>query len=734
MERWSRMLKKDELRKLRTLRATPAMIAAAKDNDVITKERMSACYGTYTREYLRKYGYFLRCQNLGAFLKIAVFFSIEINKGQMDPHYEVFINPETGEYITRELTDGVETNWIGNMIDNLKVPYKDYSYQYHCRKLAWINTEGKATLKRMLESNSDDALNMIRYWQSRMRQEKRNRNYDKNIEKWEKEVAAPELTDAMKTWIKREVVTEHYMFYKYDRKGVKEGFCTYCEKKVPLPEKYKNNLKTVCPTCGKKIELKSIGNRKQLWTHWHRGTIMQYAEDGRLIIRLFSVRNCMVLPFEEVGHVAEEVYRFTFDGDKVQQYEYGNYKKYKTCWHPAEYPYYYSFNCGKVYKMNFRSLSNGILKRSGLLEMIRKNKLGDTAPYKWLSKEAGNPLLEQLVKLKMYRLAKEVADARYDSKFLNESATNPAEILKLDKSRLKRLRGFGKQANIHHVKWLQYEKNQNTQYADDLIDFYAKNEIIYYAFNFLPVKMGFIEIRNYLTKQSLLSHDSVHQVVDTWRDYLEMAKKLKMQITVEQIYKPSNLAQRHTAVREMMKTDDMKAEAKKLEKKWPEVNTVLKGLQKYRYTDEEYIITTPANVYDVVREGTLLSHCIHTVDYYWDRITRRETYIFFLRKASNPDAPWYTLEVEPGGAIRQKRTTGDNQNPDLKPAEPFLKKWQKEIKKVLTDEDIRLAEESEKLRKKGYAELRKKGERIRRGKLAGQLLADVLEKDFMAAI
>ena len=727
------MMIKSELRKLRTLRATPAMIEAAKDNDEEFKEKVPG-YTNYVRTYRRKYGCFLRIQCLSGYIKVAVFFSIQLNKGKTDPNYEVFINPQTGEYITRVLKNGKETGWSTAMIDNLDSPYDRYSGYYYAKKKSWINSEGKKTLKRELESKSEDALDMIRCWQSRMKEEKRNRNYDKNIEKWKKEIEVPELTESMKTWIEHEVVTQQYIFYKYNRKGVKEGFCTYCEKKVPMPERYKNNLKTMCPVCGKKVELKSIGNRKELWTRWHRGTVMQYAEDGKLVMRLFSIRNEMKLPFDKVGHVVTEDHRYVFDGEKVQQYEHSDYKRYKTCWHPVKYGYYYSIECGKIYQKNFRHLSDGILKQSGLLDMIRKKKLDGIQPYRWIEIEVGNPLLEQLVKMNMHNLARDVASARYDYKLLNESATNPAEILRLDKARLKRLRGYGRKASIYHVKWLQYEKQKNTQYADEMIDFFASNTLAYDTFDFLPVKMGYVEIRNYLTKQSKLSRDSVHQVVNTWRDYLEMAKKLKMQTTIEQIYKPSDLAQKHTAVREMMKTDDMRAEAKKLEKKWPEVNTVLKGLQKYRYTDEEYIITTPSNVYDVVREGTLLSHCIHTVDYYWDRITRRETYIFFLRKASNPDAPWYTLEVEPGGAIRQKRTTGDNQNPDLKPAEAFLKKWQKEIKKVLTDEDKRLAEESEKLRKKGYEELRKKGERIRRGKLAGQLLADVLEKDFMAAV
>lgn len=133
-------------------------------------------------------------------------------------------------------------------------------------------------------------------------------------------------------------------------------------------------------------------------------------------------------------------------------------------------------------------------------------------------------------------------------------------------------------------------------------------------------------------------------------------------------------------------------------------------------------------------EGTILSHCVHTCDYYFDRIQNDESYLFFLRRSSQPDVPWYTLEVEPSGNIRQKRTTGDNQNPDFDKAIEFLKKWQKHFKKQLTDEEKKLGEKANQLRLENYASLRENGNKVWHGKLAGQLLADVLEKDFMEAM
>ena len=55
-----------------------------------------------------------------------------------------------------------------------------------------------------------------------------------------------------------------------------------------------------------------------------------------------------------------------------------------------------------------------------------------------------------------------------------------------------------------------------------------------------------------------------------------------------------------------------------------------------------------------------------------------------MRKKENPEVPFYTLEVEPDGTIRQKRAEFDRQNKDIDEVTSFLRLWQKEIQKRLT--------------------------------------------------
>ena len=143
----------------------------------------------------------------------------------------------------------------------------------------------------------------------------------------------------------------------------------------------------------------------------------------------------------------------------------------------------------------------------------------------------------------------------------------------------------------------------------------------------------------------------------------------------------------------------------------------------------------PESIEDIIVEGSTLGHCIDRTDVYFERIQNRTSYLVFLRKAERPEAPWYTLEIEPGGTIRQKRTVGNTQrDSDIKAFTPFLRKWQKNVLRKMNREDKALAQASKEARLEEYGQLRARKEPIRNGLLRGQLLADVLEADLMEAM
>lgn len=137
-------------------------------------------------------------------------------------------------------------------------------------------------------------------------------------------------------------------------------------------------------------------------------------------------------------------------------------------------------------------------------------------------------------------------------------------------------------------------------------------------------------------------------------------------------------------------------------------------------------------VSDVLED--MILHCVGNDgagERYYDRIERRESFIMFLRRAEEPEDPYYTLEIEPDGTVRQKRTLFDRQHEDIEQATEFLQKWQKVIAARLTGQDLKLAAQSRVLRNEEFIQMKKDRVVIHTGHLAGHLLADVLLADLM---
>ena len=90
---------------------------------------------------------------------------------------------------------------------------------------------------------------------------------------------------------------------------------------------------------------------------------------------------------------------------------------------------------------------------------------------------------------------------------------------------------------------------------------------------------------------------------------------------------------------------------------------------------------------------------------------QRDVNICFLRQQSSPDKPFYTIEVEPGGTIRQHRGAYDEE-PGIEEIKPFLREWQKVIRKRMSKKDHEYAAQSEILRQKNIEELKAKNNTV----------------------
>jgi len=711
---------KAELKKLRTLKATPKMMELAK-NDKKKKRTITTHYGYQYEKVSYEYALFLRCQTLKGYLKVAVFFPEHMRCGSNMPAYEIFLHRSAEQYLT---WDAQNQKWLTAMAYNLPCMWLHDNANY------WINPEGAATIKRYLGVEKT-GLDGVIQWQQKMHKQQVERKYKRMTDPWDADQAlVPKLPGDWEAWLRQCAVREWFVFYET---GKNTGWCTYCGKDVPIAEA-KHNKKTVCTCCGNNVTYKNTNRLKYLDTRCYSAQLMQKVREG-LVVRSFRVN---IGYRKDEGWVPKirdsEIRRAFYDKEAKHRasysYEWFRNREMRFC---KAQPYYIGYGAsadGAIYTKTLPTLYKSVLQHTGMAEIRKKGYRINLEGY--LTVYNRYPQIELLAKAGLPALTR---DCIITSSALDE-VINPgiegslAKKMHIDESRLKRLRAMD--GGLKALRWLRHEKKTEQLIPDEIIKWLDKSCFLPQNFSFIKERMRLVQIYNYIQKQMELSEADAGTVLTWWRDTLSMEERDGKNMSDPYFYRPARLKARHDELVLKSAMKDLKATAEKSRKKFPKVEPVLQEVKEvYSYTGEKYMVVVPTQILQIVMEGRALNHCVGTSERYMERIENRESYIFFLRKTDAPEESYYTLEVEPDGTVRQKRTTNDEQRPDIEDAKKFLKKWQKEIAKRLTDTERDLAKKSKQLRMEGFEQMRRDHVRIHTGKLQGRLLVDVLMADLM---
>ncbi len=367
----------------------------------------------------------------------------------------------------------------------------------------------------------------------------------------------------------------------------------------------------------------------------------------------------------------------------------------------------------------------------------------------------GDPRVEYLIKGNFKRLVADLAEGYSAQRQLHSvrgDSVTAADILGLDGQGVARLRQHD--GGAAHLKWIQaqYGCLNSWKLPDATWDWLAENKIAPMELSrMMDRTVGDLSLEqavNYLKKQLPIYREArrkganlqggygmrdIEAVRVMWRDTLEMGMTLKLDFSKSMNVRPPSLVARHDELLEIINAERDKLDAARAEERFPEVAPTCDRIRAtYEWGDGKHKVLVPTGVYDIQREGRLLHHCVAANERYLDRIAEGESYILFLRRESAPDTPWYTMEVEPGGRIRQLRTTGDDDGAgvDRDEAKGFLREWARVIRARCSEAELHAAEVAREKRLRNFDELRAGGNIIRNGRLQGRLLVDVLERDF----
>lgn len=584
---------------------------------------------------------------------------------------------------------------------------------------------------------------------------------------------------------------EKYLLFETVKKDVREYTCTGCHETFKNGPKVINRIMTsadydlwharhnssaVCPLCGCTAAVINI----KLSAGWRKDqaqyiAILDVVAPDDVWIRCIGARRsyCFDKDFRNIKGCTQtrEWNRYHLRPGKAEFWrrDYSN----EPLIQRKLYSEPFAWNCGLFNrKFDYITVTASDIGIKGTF--LRYNGFkssgfyGDSPYIRYLCHYAEHPQLEMLSKLGHNDVVYDVVMKNYEGKAnLDWNADKPWELFRLSRQdyNLWRKKYFGDYELYKVYKRMHGAGARDFEIADSLYSMARRRASDAYKIIAAARKMkcGIRDVVKYIEKVQRSSGGgcchcpgiTLQEACYKWLDYTDMARKAGLLKTASAM--PKDLSEAHdrmlAAVNHQKYLDEKKDREKKIkeelkwieqvrknaasegaeiEKRFKKVRSIYAGIaEKYAYGNNKYTVVVPSGAADIIVEGSILHHCISSVDRYYERIERNESYLMFLRKTSDIDTPYYTLEVEPGGAVRQKRTYFDRQNEDIKEAVEFLREWQGVIQKRLTKSDKKKAEKSRKLRNDGFAELRKNKTVIRNGYLRGKYLADVLEADLL---
>ena len=666
------------------------------------------------------------------------------------------LNTETGEYAGRY----EQGDWNTQKLIRIMGYDPLYESFYNSRileKVQWDTKEDIETVKNAVQTVYSDKylLSKIESMEEDYGKEKRLRSLDNKYRKIDRLMEG--ITDndeEFKEWLYKICSTERYLFWN---KGNNTYGCSNCgsqilEKNLDKPRQGETRK---CPECGQPAVVKKRTQR--IWSKTRAckleritpeyGVARHYRAEIKHCInghRVFLEEGVRILLYNK-GHVRPN-YMIFYNQDG-ETYEWSN-GLTRSDWYTSnpqnkrmEDCFLYPKGIPEALKgTEYESVTNAFVEMARLGLMLNYNSL--MAAGCRLHKLG--TMMEYLAKGRFYRLCKETARScrAYNGSYsgpLSVNGNSIEEVMGLtDKQKINRLRD--ENGGCIRLEWLKYAEAYGCKIPKNTMDYLEENRIATKEIEELPDeitdRMSIEQIVNYIRKQAGKHYGTPQRALSQWVDYLFMRKAQNKNLNDELFYKPKDLKQRHDelitdkkkldTVRRMSENPELRQqEARIMEEKFPGTTEVMKEVKdKSEFAAEGYRMIMPENPVEIVREGYALHHCAGSSERYFNRIENRETFIGFLRREQEPGIPFYTIEFEPGGTIRQNRSYYDEE-PGIEEIRGFLKLWQKEIKKRLTKEDKKHAAKSAILREQNIKELQKN---------QNTFVLKKLEEDFMEAI
>ena len=523
-------------------------------------------------------------------------------------------------------------------------------------------------------------------WQKAVRQKRLKDKYQKIKDSISYELAEIRpLPQAVHKWIDNTVMAySRYMFYDSNGKKQTTAKCSVCGNEVTI-NKVRSGDKVTCPACHKKCTAKPY--RKYLNSNGfcNRKTIMylQPFKGTRFCAREFVIeydysygRIKPVISMQELSRTTCD-----FDGQEMRAQE--------------QYTYDEDYKGGDWRKDFCRSVNSSLPLYPGTLNKIFKrvkgfnkwhidygriarlcNPVGCENLYNAVNQVAS---LNNIIDNGLINLARDVITYTYRCTEFDLAKGSLRKSFGITKDDLKIL----KQLNTKLYEFKLYKAYKQTGRKidiEELKEFFAIRSMIDCDVNDMLRILEYSSLRKFCKFfRKWESENCTSQDKDSWwdprrtffrdyKDYIENATLLEYDLSNSEVLFPKDLKQAHDLAYSIINDKELKnAELPQIARQYKSYSNL------YSYEDKNYCIMPPSSHNDLKNEGKTLCHCVAT---YAKRVAVGSTIILFIRKTSEKDKPYFTLELNPMTyEIEQCRGLRNCAYP--KEVKDFMDKWYK---------------------------------------------------------
>lgn len=315
--------------------------------------------------------------------------------------------------------------------------------------------------------------------------------------------------------------------------------------------------------------------------------------------------------------------------------------------------------------LNADALKESDMKYSGA------NKYNFYCPMLYLRLYVRHPNVEYLLKSGYRHLIEENQHSYYDNKLyievnhhVNLKSNNLLKMLGLNRAEFKLLKGCEKSYDnylFYRSEFPQYKPQELMElveaygYERGTADEHARK-------SGLPA----LRLARYINEKGLTPR--------LYGDYLDQCRQLGYNLQDTAVSLPYDFHAMHTRLSQLIKINadekTRRAFADNMQKR-----------ERLVYAEQELFVRQPTSIEEIAHEGKVLAHCVGG---YAERHAKGVTTILFIRKAAEPDKPFFTVEVDNSGKIRQ--CYGERNKPALGEVKEFRERYQHYLTEVFENE------------------------------------------------